>query len=73
MALFWEKYLSKMQVFLEVFKYKYKYRTLEICVGKILVNHTGKRLARKNLANNITYSECIFFGVFINIGREKFW
>ena len=24
MALFWEKYLSKMQVLLEVFKYKYR-------------------------------------------------
>ena len=25
MPLFWEKYLSKMQVLSEVFKYKYKY------------------------------------------------
>ena len=36
MALFWEKYLSKMQVLLEVFKYKYKYkyRAWKIFVGE---------------------------------------
>ena len=70
MALFWEKYLSKMQVLLEVFKYKYKYR---IYTGKFWPTIQVKAIGEEKFVNKLQSVHMPnTFPVYLNIGSKNF-